>query len=453
MPLVPARGAAIRAAVVLLVAGGLIGPTAACGSGDDRSAPDDSPPQDVTWVVTFRDWRVPTSTSTGWADRGRDVVRELRANAERSQADARRTLRGAASSWRTYWVAGAAVVTGPASLGPRLAAAPGVERVDRQATRATARDDTLDPVAPAGLADPTANLTAVGAPTAWAADQRGTGTVVGLIDTGVDATHPALEGRRRADRSWFDAVGGCSDRPCDRVGHGTMAAGLAVGTRVPGRGPAIGVAPGATWIAARACDADSCDLDDLLAAAQWMLAPTGPGRPADPAARPQVLNNSWGVAGPDPVLDRAVQAWRSAGIVVVAAAGNGGPACATVTDPASRPDVVSVGAVNDLGRPLDLSARGGPGPTPEPDLVAPGAAVVSSTTGGAYARGDGTSFAAPQVAGAAAVLRGALPDPLAPGSDDAVMTTLRADARPLPADEPCGPGTVTGAGLLDLTPR
>ncbi len=434
--------------VVVLGCSVLLAGCARSGEGDQQAT--------TRLVVTFREWPDLTTSATDWSGQGAELVQRLRSVSDASQSPVRRAAGVDSADWRSYWVANAAVVTGPESLADRLAGDPAVLRVTRLSEQPTARDETLDPVDGVSLRDPGPNLTAVAAPDAWAAGRRGGGMVVGVIDTGVDGTHPALRGAQRAERSWFDAVGGCGSTPCDRVGHGTMAAGLAVGDPVPGAGPAIGVAPDAEWIAARACDDDSCGLDALLAAGQWMTAPGDTDVDADPAARPHVVNNSWGLTGDEPVLDRMVQVWRAAGIVAVFAAGNTGPACRTVLDPGVRPEVVSVGAVNDLGRALDLSARGGSGTSPgspEPDLVAPGESVASSTTGGGYARGDGTSFAAPQVAGGAAVLRAALADPLGPGSVDQVAADLRRTARPLQLDEPCGPGTVGGAGMLDLTPR
>jgi subtilisin family serine protease len=406
-----------------------------------------------TFVVVFRDWPSLSVGATDWAGQGAQVVDRLRRTAASAQRGARRAALRAGATWTTAWVADAAVVRGSTDLADDLADRPEVASVRRLSQRATAHDATLQPVDPATVASPTPGVAAVGAPAAWAAGRQGTGMVVGVVDTGVDATHPALAGSVRPTRAWFDAVGGCRDAPCDRVGHGTMAAGVAVGDAGPGR-PAVGVAPGATWIAARACDDDGCGVDALLAAAQWMLAPTAPdGSGAEPAARPQVVNNSWGSTGSDAALDRAVEAWRAAGMVAVFAAGNDGPGCGTVTDPGDRPDVLAVGATNDLGQPLELSGRGARPPArPEPELSAPGAAVVSTVPGGGYAVADGTSLAAPAVSGGVAVARAALTDPTGPGSAERAVRAVTSSARPSGGPAPCGPGTATGAGLLDLTP-
>ena len=431
--------------IALVVATGCTDDSPTDGRAGDGSA-------QGTYVVVFRSWPDLDVPAADWASQGAELVERLRTNATEEQARARRAALGAGATWTELWIANSAVMTGPASLADDLEARSEVASVDRVSERPTAHDATLQPVAAGTVASPTPNIVAIGAQTAWSAGRTAAGMVVGVIDTGVDATHPALAPGFRTVDGWFDAVGGCTAAPCDRVGHGTMVAGLAVGRSVGGT-PAIGVAPDATWITARACDDDGCRVDALLAAAQWMLAPTAVGDPGtpDPAARPHVINNSWGLDRPDRALDRAVQAWRAAGIVPVFAAGNGGPACDTVTDPASRADVVAVGAVNDLGQPMELSARGSDSRRPtEPDLVAPGAAVTSTAPGGGYASGDGTSFAAPQVAGAAALLRATLPDPTASGSADQVVDRLRSTARKLDGPDPCGTGTVTGAGMLDL---
>ena len=99
------------------------------------------------------------------------------------------------------------------------------------------------------------------------------------------------------------------------------------------------------------------------------------------------------------------QAWDQ-GFVVVTAAGNMGPAYGSVTAPGSSKKVITVGASDMLDR---ISSVSGAGPTAEcvckPDLVAPGADVIScATKKNSYAIKSGTSMSTPRVSGAIALL-------------------------------------------------
>jgi subtilisin family serine protease len=213
---------------------------------------------------------------------------------------------------------------------------------------------------------------------------------------------------------------------------GTALGGGPVGSALPG----IGVAPDAELMAARACTDAGCAESDLLAAVEWML------DPGDPARRPDVLVGSWGLAPDDTSLDRVPAALVAAGVVPVFAAGNGGPGCGTVASPASVTDAIAVGAVDADAHVDQRSSRGpGRGGAPKPDLVAPGTRIVSAVPGGGYGEGEGTSMAAPHVAGAAALLLSAgIPADDVPGR-------LRADAVTLPS-VPEGCGDRAGAGLV-----
>jgi subtilisin family serine protease len=147
---------------------------------------------------------------------------------------------------------------------------------------------------------------------------------------------------------------------------------------------------------------------------QFMLAPFPPGgdpfRDGRPERAPQVLTNSWGcptIEGCDePALRPATAALAAAGIYFVAAAGNTGPFCGSVDDaPAPYPDVLTVGAVDRNRQVTDFSSRGPTSSgTVKPDVVAPGAQVLSALPGGGYAQLDGTSMATPHVAGVVALM-------------------------------------------------
>jgi subtilisin family serine protease len=151
------------------------------------------------------------------------------------------------------------------------------------------------------------------------------------------------------------------------------------------------------------------------------------------------------------VLRPATAALDAAGIYVVVAAGNTGPLCESIRDvPAPYPDVLTVGAVDRDEQVASFSSRGPVPGAGKPDLVAPGAGVVSAMPGGGYAPLSGTSMATPHVAGVVALMWSAS-DTLV---GDVATTTgiLRDTAQPLPPpdEDSCdGFESLAGAGLVD----
>ena len=240
----------------------------------------------------------------------------------------------------------------------------------------------------------------------------GTGVVIGIIDTGVDWEHPALKSSWRgsdgsiADYNWYDPINNRT-MPDDLHGHGTHVTGIAVGIDHDVE-KAIGVAPGARWIAARGIDDDGIGRKrDLLAAGEFMLAPTDTeGNDPDPDKAPHIIINAWGTTNiDDEWYHEMLQNWRSASILPVFAAGNSGPKEGTINYPAIYPEAVATGSIDQEDELFQKSSRG-PGTKGEeikPDLVAPGVEILSTVPGG-YAYASGTSMAAPHVAGVAALL-------------------------------------------------
>jgi len=242
---------------------------------------------------------------------------------------------------------------------------------------------------------------------------------VGLIDSGVDATHPAL--RDSALQRW-----GCDGAVRPSV-HGTAVASLLVGRD----GRFAGALPGATLYAADVyCGQPVGGSAERVAQALAWLA----------RERVPVVNVS--LVGPaNRLLEQAVHVLAGRGQLVVAAVGNDGPAAPPLY-PAAYVDAVGVTGVTSRRRVLPEAAQG-----PQVLFAAPGAdlAVAASSDGG-YGTARGTSFAAPVVAG---LLAAQLTSPDAVAARAAVQTLAR-QALDLGAS---GRDPVFGWGLVGETLR
>ncbi|MGH3347017.1 MAG: carboxypeptidase regulatory-like domain-containing protein, partial [Nocardioides sp.] len=288
---------------------------------------------------------------------------------------------------------------------------------------------------------------------------RGSGVVLGLMDSGVDLQHPALTDSWRGAtgdpaKSWFVSTGEDYATPGDGFGHGTHVAGTMVGGPP---GEVVGVAPGATWIAAKIFnDGGGASTSGIHAAFQWMLAPGG-----DPAARPDVVNNSWGASAPNhPEYRPDVQAWVAAGIVPVFSNGNDGPSAGTVGSPGSFPESFGVGATDVNGVIASFSSRGpvtwdGTELT-KPDISAPGHHVISAFPAdlgyGEYVDLSGTSMAAPHITGVAGLVLAGNPSLTVDQVESALTATARQEPHmgELP-DNDYGHGVVDALAAVNLT--
>ncbi|MFC5944890.1 S8 family serine peptidase, partial [Micromonospora harpali] len=392
--------------------------------------------------------------------RAREVYRRLVATAERTQAGLRRDLTRLGLDPTPYYLVNAIEVDGGPAVRAWLSRRPEVDRVllsqrlrPLPAGAPTSRGDQPAPSGPAW------NVSLLRADRVWSQlGVTGAGIVVGSSDSGVDGRHPALAGGfRGGDDSWYDPWDH-TRAPTDQGGHGTHTTGSAVGR------DGIGVAPGASWVGCVNLDRNLGSPARYLDCLQFMLAPFPAGgdpfTDGRPERAPQVLTNSWGcppIEGCDPAALRpAADALDAAGIFVVAAAGNTGPYCRSIEDPpATYPDVFTVGATDRDRQVADFSSRGPVPGAAKPDVVAPGVGVLSAMPGGGYATLDGTSMAAPQVAGVVALMWSA--NPALIGDLERTRRILRDTAVPAgatyasrkPADACGGDVNITGAGLVD----
>ncbi|GAB2469749.1 hypothetical protein GCM10027063_07640 [Promicromonospora xylanilytica] len=395
---------------------------------------------------------------TSWDERGEHVYRTLTAAAEAAQEQVIAELERSGTEYTSYWATNAILVEdGSLDQAVELAADADVMEVRPTSRHVLEEPETTDAVAPLAAASSTYGIDAIRADEMWDLGFTGDGIVVAGLDSGVDRGHPALRAQYRgattgSSYNWFDAAGTGSDSPYDDDGHGTHTMGTMVGTDDGSTN--IGVAPGAQWIATNGCAYDCSDAA-LVASGQWLLAPTQwTGANPDPAMRPHVVNNSWGMSRTsDPFMEDVIAAWEAAGIFASWSNGNDGSwGCESSGSPGSRQASYSVGAFNSAGAIAAFSSRGpGQSGTVKPDIAAPGVAVRSAVPGGAYEVWSGTSMAAPHVAGAVALLWDAVPALV--GDVSATRAILDESARDV-GNTSCG-GTaddnnVWGEGKLDV---
>jgi subtilisin family serine protease len=298
-------------------------------------------------------------------------------------------------------------------------------------------------------------------------NDRGEGIVVANIDTGVQYNHSALRLQYRGlqaaagppvrpnnNYAWFDPSHICSPTgtlPCDNIGHGTHTMGTMVGDD---RGSnQIGVAPRATWIAAKGCESNSCSDFALMASGQWVLAPTDlNGQNPRPDLRPDVVNNSWGGGHGDPFYRSTVQAWVAAGIFPAFSAGNSGPACGSANSPGDYPESYAAGAFDINNVIAGFSSRGPSGidASIKPDVSAPGVGVRSSVPPNGYTSLSGTSMASPHVAGTVALIWSGAPSFRRQiAMTRSVIDTTAIDVSDLACGGSGGNNNVWGEGRLD----
>jgi subtilisin family serine protease len=256
---------------------------------------------------------------------------------------------------------------------------------------------------------PTWGIKRLRADSLWAAGFTGKGVVVGHLDTGVDGTHPALNGAI-AKFAQFDMAGDQvpGAKATDSDEHGTHTAGTIVGRRVS-RGQ-FGVAPEAQLASAMVIEGGQV-IDRILAGMDWVI---GEGV--------RIMSMSLGLRGFTPAFQTVIDALRAANVLPVIAVGNEGPA--NSRSPGNYANVLSVGAMDVADQVADFSCSQSfdrPVNPLCPALVAPGVDIMSCVPGGKYKTMDGTSMATPHVAGLAALLLQAQPTATADQIEAAIV--------------------------------
>ncbi|MBN1173185.1 MAG: type VII secretion-associated serine protease mycosin [Micromonosporaceae bacterium] len=301
----------------------------------------------------------------------------------------------------------------------------------------------VGPAAPAAARDACMEPTDVIKPVPWAQKllmpervwplATGAGIKIGVLDSGVDASHVQMSGKVTAGKDYLFDKDGPGNTDC--VGHGTAVASIMV-AKQSGKTGFRGIAPDATVVPVIVSEKEGEDeqaKDSFVTpsgfadALRWVIAQDGV----------RVVNLSLAYKEDYPEVRAAVQDALAADVVVVAAVGNFGQESNPTTYPAAYDGVIGVGAIDQNSAVLPSSGKGS-----FVDLVAPGAAVVAAVPGAGHSEWGGTSFAAPFVAATAALVRQYYPKMTAKG----VAARLYATASPAAG----GPSsTEYGHGIVD----
>lgn len=278
------------------------------------------------------------------------------------------------------------------------------------------------------------HLSLIGAPEAWEYARGSLSETIAIIDSGADTAHIDLAARL-VIAPGINIIGGNSD-PSDTPsgsGHGTFVAGVAGAVTNNGI-----FCAGVDWfsnilpirvLSGSNAIGTSADIDSGLRRAI--------------ALKATVINLSLGFddAPIDPLIEARLLEAYNAGIITVAAAGNGFGHY--VIYPASSTYAIAIGSSTSSDARSSFSSYGAyPGLTGV-DVMAPGSGIVSLGLNSTVTSGNGTSFSSPQVAAAAAMVRGVRPG-VTPAE---FLTFLRSTAKDI--DQP-GYDEFTGAGRMDL---
>jgi subtilisin family serine protease len=249
-------------------------------------------------------------------------------------------------------------------------------------------------------------LEAIGAPAAWRLS-RGQGVTVGVLDTGVGAGAPDLTGTVTSGPDYTAGVDPPGYQPPHL--HGTFIASLIAGhgSGLGRVGGVIGVAPAARVLSVRVLPDDQEPGFRVYNENPRYQDAVSRGIRYAVRRGVSVINMSLGSPAPTRSLRAAVGYAISHGVVVVAAAGNGGSAGGRFSPysyPAAYPGVISVAAVSGGGTRAPFSDRNA-----SVVIAAPGVSVIGAAPGGNYVQADGTSPASAFVAGVAALIRSEYP--------------------------------------------
>ncbi len=295
-------------------------------------------------------------------------------------------------------------------------------------------------------------LPQIDAPKAWDTRKSVPNNFIAVLDTGVDTKHPDLQGRFKAGPDFcptFNTTSksceGSDSDPSDTDGHGTHTVGLIAAATDNNSGIA-GMTWGGTALVIKVFGSDGTgSLSDSATLA------TAVRYAADQGVK--VINLSLGLPtadtskNPDKLFAQALDyAANQKDVLVIAAAGNYQPSTADASKvlfyPASDTNTLPVGAVDANNQIASFSARGSSrvlmAPGMNQNLTQAGQGILSTKLGGGYEARNGTSEAAPLVAGVAALVRAQNPN----------LTQLQVRGILQSTAKNIGPNTTYGFGLV-----
>lgn len=285
------------------------------------------------------------------------------------------------------------------------------------------------------------NLPVLNMPAAWDLTHGSASVPVADIDTGVDGTHPDLQGKLTPGYDVTTQAALASGNT-DSNGHGTAVAGV-IGAATNNAAGIAGVGWDTMVTPVKASNGDA-DLTTsaIIAGLNWAVANGN-----------RVVNMSLGTCG-EPTLAAAVQNAESHGVLIVAAAGNQYLAGNPIQYPAGYPGVIGVGALAHDGTRAMYSETGA-----DVALVAPGGSADGTAAdditllapGGGYTTAAGTSFASPEVAAVAALVLAADPG-LTPSDAGALEVATAAKVGTSP-DASYGQGRLDAARALTVAAK